>query len=244
MPLSQNEDHASARPLRQGESWTRNDYEQLLHGVLIGLTVEQIAAELQRTPGGVRGQLRNLVPVDAAVKTTRACMDWLRQRLKADPPYDWRAVLNSRSDGPFRLWSDDEEDKLGDGWVRRVPLPKLAKELSVSEPSIVHRIVALGLAQNVAEVVERLGATPGGTVDVRARLLRAELSEAIYVLIIDGSRRPRTSLHHSQEEAERVLREVIGDPAKSDRRWWVLRRTLDGRDAGQSWTASPDPEPL
>jgi hypothetical protein len=98
--------NASVRPLRHGEAWTWTDFEQLLQGVFNGLSLQEIAAELQRTSGAVRAQLPRLVPDDAKIqRTTQALMGWLRRRLTESPEYDWQTVLNSHSDDPYRLWS-------------------------------------------------------------------------------------------------------------------------------------------
>jgi hypothetical protein len=75
------------------------------------------------------------------------------------------------------------------------------------------------------------GASPGGTVEARARCLRGELAEAIYVLVIEGPRRPHVSLHHSREEAETAFQRLVGDSTSTEPRWFVSRRTFDDRDA-------------
>ena len=84
--MSEMDPSQPVRPLRHGEAWTWTDYEQLLQGVFNGLPVQQIAAELLRTPGAVRAQLAQLVPDDAKIqRTTQARMDWLRRRLARIP---------------------------------------------------------------------------------------------------------------------------------------------------------------
>ncbi|MGK5680624.1 hypothetical protein [Actinoplanes sp. URMC 104] len=227
----------AARPLRHGEIWTETDYEQLLHGVANGLSAQQIATELLRTQGAVNAQLARLVPDDVKIKhTTQARVEWLRQRLTESPEYDWQAVLNSRADDAYRLWRGREEDLLQAGWNQCTALPELVRRLQISEPAIVRHLIGLGLAADICEVVDRLGATPGGSVEARARHLRAELAEAIYVLVIARPGRPITSLHHSREDAEKAFRHIAANLTNSESRPWVLRRSLDGRDAGQSWT--------
>lgn len=226
------------RPRRLGEAWTEGECEQLLRDLAGGLTVEQIAARLQRTVGGVHGQIRHLVPDDVEVpRGTRGREDWLRRQLAVDPGYDWRAVLRSRTDSDASLlWTQADDDQLRAGWREATPLPELASRLQVSESAVVRRLLALGLAEHVAEVVDRLGASVGGSVEARARCMRGELAEALYVLVVENAPRPKVTVHHSQADAEDQLCRTVGDPAQSERRWWVLRRTLDGRDVGQSWT--------
>jgi hypothetical protein len=203
--------------------------------VVNGLPVQQIAAELLRTPGAVRAQLAQLVPDDAKIqRTTQARMDWLRRRLAANPEYDWQTVLNSHADDPYRLWSGTENELLSDGWDHRTALPELVAKLQISEPTIAHHLIDLGLAGDVGEIVDRLGATPGGSVEARARHLRAELAEAIYVLVVVRAGRPITSLHHSWEEAERALRQIVEGSTTTESRPCVFRRKLDGRDTGRT----------
>jgi hypothetical protein len=235
--MSEIDPNPPVRPLRYGEAWTWTDFEQLLQGVFNGLSVQQIAAELMRTPGAVRAQLPRLVPDDPTIqRTTQALMDWLRRRLAKNPQYDWQTVLNSHSEDPYRLWNGTENELLSDGWDHRTALPELVAKLQISEPTIAHHLIDLGLAADFGEVVDRLGATPGGSVEARARYLRAELAEAIYVLVVVRAGRPITSLHHSHEEAEKAFRQVGEGSDTTESRPWVLRRKLDGRDTGQNWT--------
>ncbi|GIF19616.1 hypothetical protein BJ973_006661 [Actinoplanes tereljensis] len=237
--MSEMDRNPPVRPLRHGEVWTWTDCEQLPQAVFDGLSVQQIAAELMRTPGAVGAQLPRLVPDDAKIqRTTQALMDWLRRRLTENPEYDWQAILNSHSDGLYRLWSGTENDILSDGWDHRTALPEIVAKIQISEPAIAHHLIGLGLAADIGEIVDRLGATSGGSVDARARQLRAELAEAIYVLVVVRAGRPITSLHHSHEEAERAFRQIVEGAGTTESRPWVLRRKLDGRDAGQSWTPS------
>lgn len=111
-------------------------------------------------------------------------MDWLRRRLADDPEYDWQTVLNSRAADPCRLRSESEEEVLPKGWDHQTTLPELVAELQISESTLAHHLIDLGLAADVGEVVDRLGATPGGSVEARARHLRAELAEAICLQVV------------------------------------------------------------
>jgi hypothetical protein len=139
-------------------------------------------------------------------------MDWLRRRLTENPEYNWQTVLNSHADDPYRLWSGTEEALLGDGWNHRTALSELIAKLRTSEPTVAHHLIDLGLAADVSEIVDRLGAAPGSSVEALARHLRAELAEAIYVLVVVRAGRPIISLHHSREEAERRSVKISGAP--------------------------------
>ena len=235
--MSEIDPNPPVRPPRHGEAWTWTDFEHLLQGVFNGLSLQQIAAELMRTPGAIRAHLPRLVPDDAKIqRTTQALVDWLRRRFAEKPEYDWQTVLNSHADDPYRLWSGMENELLSNGWDHRTGLPKLVAELQISEPTIAHHLIELGLAADVGEVVDRLGAKPGGSVEARARHVRAELEEAVFVLVVVRAGRPITSLHHSHEQAEEAFRQIVEGSGISKSRPWVLRRRLDGRDAGQYWT--------
>lgn len=226
----------TARPLRHGEAWSEREFEHIVFDLADGLTIEHIGQRLQRTAGSVRGQLARLVPKDVVVKV-RDREEWLRAQLAANPGYDWRAVLRSHADSDEHLiWMADEDRQLQAGWRAATRLPELAAQLRMSESAIVSRLVALGIAGNVADVVDRLGAASRGSVEARARLARGERAEAVYVLVVETAHRPLLSVHHSQASAEDQLRRTVEDPGQPEPRWWVLRRTLDGRDLGQHWT--------
>jgi hypothetical protein len=204
-----------------------------------GVSVSHIAARLQRTERGIHAQIRNLIPEDAEVgrPVTQGREDWLRQKLAVNPGYNWRDVLRSRTDNDsLLLWTKSEDEQLRAGWHEATPLPQLAARLRISETLISRRLVSLGLAAHVAEVVDRLGATPGGSVEARARSMRGELAEALYVLVVKHDRRPKVTIHHSRVEAEAQLQRILETAAQPGPRWWVLQRSLDGRDIGQWWT--------
>lgn len=139
-------------------------------------------------------------------------------RLAEKPEYDWQTVLNSHADDPYRLWSGMENELLSNGWDHRTGLPKLVAKLQINEPTIAHHLIELGLAADVGEVVDRLGATPGGSVEARARHLPAELEEAVYVLVVVRAGRPITSLHHSHEQAEKAFRQIVEGSGSSESR--------------------------
>ena len=74
--MSEIDPNPPVRPLRHGKAWRWTDFEQLLQGVFNGLSVQQIAAELMRTPGAVRAQLPRLVQDDPTnQRTTQALVD-------------------------------------------------------------------------------------------------------------------------------------------------------------------------
>jgi hypothetical protein len=76
------------------------------------------------------------------------------------------------------------------------------EQVGAGESAVVGRLQELGLSDDVAAVVDRLGASTGGSVEARARLLRGQPAEAVYVLIVEQvGRRPAVTVHHSGEAA-------------------------------------------
>ncbi|RZU46552.1 hypothetical protein EV385_6626 [Krasilnikovia cinnamomea] len=223
-----NIDEQERWPSRHGEPWTEEDYARLMRCIAAGASLVEVAGELGRSSSGVQGQLRRLVPAEVPARTR---VEWLRAKL-AEDGFDWRAALRaSATTDASVVWLDDDDNRVRAGWSDRVALPTLAARLQRSESAVVARLIGLGLAANVVEVVDRIGASADGAVEARARLARAERVEAVYVVVVETGDRPQVSVHHSREHAEQHRQEVAGPAARA----WVLRRLLDGRD-----TWSPD----
>ena len=93
------------------------------------------------------------------------------------------------------------------------------------ELEVANRLIQLGVATSTTEVAGRLGAQPGGTLDIRVRLARDRSVAAVWVLVIDGalgSERARpldgydgspahrhVSLHATADEARHVLDRLL-----------------------------------
>jgi hypothetical protein len=101
----------------------------------------------------------------------------------------------------------------------------LTAQTGASDLEVATRLIQLGLATSAGEVVARLGAQPGGTLDIRVRMATDRSAAAVWVLIADGARgseraRPldhldgsaahrHVSLHGSAEEARHVLDRLL-----------------------------------
>ncbi|MQA10756.1 MAG: hypothetical protein GEU98_19825 [Pseudonocardiaceae bacterium] len=242
---------------RAGERWTPGDYETLVEGLRDGLVLEDLAEKLGRSASATRTQLRRLVPrdVDAEIKP-RDREAWLRERLAAGDGYDWLAVLreHSRAEGQHFFTGEDERLLLR-AWDERTPLRELVGQLSASETHIARHLIVLGLAHGVADVVERLGATEEGTLDVRMRLAVDRAASSVWVLVVDGAAgvgrnrelnlRRHVSVHATQDAA---LAELDGQIAEHDHRgsaeqvyWSIVERTAGESTIGTGSHGVYDP---
>ena len=159
---------------QSGAPWTDPDYASLIEELWAGRPLEDIARTLQRSVAAIRSRLGWLVPAEVK-KEVRGSAEielWLREALSTTAGrYDWRTVVreNYAADG-WRYWTPDEIELLREAWEQARRLPGLADEMRASEIQVALCLCRLGLAASVGEVVSRLGATPGGTADVRARI--------------------------------------------------------------------------
>ncbi|WP_190817629.1 hypothetical protein [Saccharopolyspora pogona] len=223
---------------REQEYWFDGDYAQLIDALRQGAELADIAAELQRSVGAVEGRLKYLIPGDA-VRGARARESWLRTKLADEPDYDWRAVaLRNYAAEERRYWTATDERELIAGWRRRTFLPALAEQLRASDFQVARQLCRLGLAASVTEVVEHLGAAPGSTTEVRARMNADRAAAAVWVLVVDGEgtriplfdgQRRHISLHASFDDAQQRLDQLLRQAGRRNRgelRWSLAERTL------------------
>jgi len=168
---------------RSGEPWTDEEYASVVTALAAGSGVEQIAEELERTPGAVRGALRLLTPPALGLRGS-AAENWLREQLTTAPGYDWRASRRAHSNGTY--WTPAADAILVEGWRRSTPLGELAATVGATELHTHRRLVQLRLSHSVLDTVDRLGCTPGGDLEARYLVARDEYRSAIWVLTIDG----------------------------------------------------------
>lgn len=204
---------------RAYESWSEPEYVRLVAGLRAGLPLSDIAADLQRKESALRTQAARMVPADAPLegsKTRR--LDWLREQLLADADYDWRTPLRANSDGP--VWLGDDDAELTEGWRSSTSLPQLATRFGCSEMLIVRRLLTLRLAASTVEVVERLGCTPGGTVQTHYLLAtdaaRAQLQVLVGTEAPGGGATVHLSVHSSTAEAIERAAKVDQIRARTD----------------------------
>ncbi|MGP4015910.1 hypothetical protein [Saccharopolyspora sp. 5N708] len=225
---------------REHEYWFDSDYAQLIDALRQGDSLADIAAELQRSVRAVEDRVKYLIPGRAVPERgAQARENWLRTKLAEDPDYDWRAViLRNYAAAERRYWTATDERELIDGWRRRTFLPALAEHLRASDFQVARQLCRLGLAGSVSEVVEHLGAAPGSTTAIRARMSADRAAAAVWVLVVDGEgtrvplfegRRRHISLHASFDDAQQRLDQLLRQAGRRNRdelRWSLAERTL------------------
>ncbi|MEU4311898.1 hypothetical protein [Nocardia sp. NPDC024068] len=246
-------------PRRHGTSWRESEYRAVASELRSGARPDDIAAELGRTPSALQAALRNFIPPEEKVRAGDRA-GWIRDRMAADPEWDWWAVVLDRHlHGPSILWLTEHEHIARDAWRERTPMPVLAQRLGTAEIEVAGFLRALGLAESLADVADRLGATPGQALAKRVNAARDQDASAHWVLVVDGAAgtvRPRrapvprhVSVHESRAAAEagrdRVLRwhhRTSGDSANPV--WWTIAQRGVGDTAGRTYCGVDGPSPL
>ncbi|NEW42632.1 hypothetical protein GV794_28070 [Nocardia cyriacigeorgica] len=237
-------------PRQHGASWRESEFRLLAARVRAGIGLREIAAELGRTPSAVQAALRNVVPPGERVRANDRA-GWFQDRMAAEPEWDWwSVVVEHHQHSASVLWLTDDEHTAREAWGDRTPMPVLAQRLHTSELSVAEFLRALGLAESLAEVADRLGATPGHALAKRVRAARDQDTSASWVLVVDGAEgtvRPRSapvkrhvSVYESRAAAEagrdRVLRwhrRNAGDSAAPV--WWTIAQRGVGDMAGRTY---------
>lgn len=237
-------------PRQHGTSWRESEYRAIAAELRAGKGLPDIAAELGRTPSAVQAALRNFVPPEEKVRANDRA-GWIRDRMAADPQWDWWAVvLDHHRHGPSALWLTEHEHIARGAWRDRTPMPVLAQRLGTAEIEVAAFLRALGLAENLAEVADRLGATPGQALAKRVNAARDHEQSANWILVVDGAAgtvKPRSapvrrhvSVHESRAAAEagrdRVLRwhrRTAGDSTTPV--WWTIAQRGIGDSAGRTY---------
>jgi hypothetical protein len=226
---------------RANALWVDADYATVVGGLRAGLTEVEIAQRLGRTTRGLRRRWRWLLPPD--VDLPRAEIeDRLRATLTGDKDYDWRAALRCHHERTNRPYFDDLADKmLRQAWTARRALPEVAAALGgVDEFTIARQMIALGLAGSLVEVVEQLGATPGGVLDVRVRLAKERQGAAVWILIVDGLAIGRhVSVHDTGNDAQTQLTALLDRHADPEATlgqvsWTIAHRAVEGGNTGDT----------
>ncbi|GGL01141.1 hypothetical protein GCM10011588_14780 [Nocardia jinanensis] len=237
-------------PRQHGTSWRESEYRAIAAELRAGKGLPEIAAELGRTPSAVQAALRNFVPPEEKVRAGDRA-GWIRDRMAAEPGWDWwSVVVDHHRHGPSALWLTEHEHLARGAWRDRTPMPVLAQRLDTAEIEVAGFLRALGLAENLAEVADRLGATPGHALAKRVNAARDQEQSANWILVVDGAAgtvKPRSapvrrhvSVHESRAAAEadrdRVLRwhrRSAGD--SSTPVWWTIAQRGVGDIAGRTY---------
>lgn len=239
-------------PRQHGATWRESEYRTLADDLRAGVDLRRTAATLGRTPSAVEAVLKNFVPPEERLRAA-VRERWIRQRLIAEPEWDWWAVVHdNHANSPSSLWRTEDEHRARIGWRRKTPMPVLAQELDTSELMVAELLRSLGLAEGIADVVDRLGATPGLALAKRYRALRDEEATASWILVVDGAEgtvkpkgapvKRQLSLHESRAAAEaerdRVLswhdRAAEGSTGPVLTVWWTIAQRSIGGVAGKT----------
>lgn len=225
---------------RGNAMWVDADYVVLVEGLRTGLDQVAIAQRLGRTTGGVRRRMAWLLPPDVDLPRSEV-EDWLRETLREDASYDWRAALRHHHDRHNRPYFDHQADELlRQAWSTGRAMPEVAAELGADEFTIARQLIALGLASTLVEVADRLGASPGSVLDLRVRLATERAGAAVWILIVDGLATGRhVSVHDTnnaaQAEVDRLLeRHVHPDATVSQVTWTIAQRAVAGGSTGET----------
>ncbi|WP_040835066.1 hypothetical protein [Nocardia brevicatena] len=236
-------------PRQHGTSWRESEYRAIAADLRAGIGLDEIAAELGRTSTAVQAALRNFIPPAERVRRGER-VDWIRDRL-ADPEWDWwSVVVEHHRHGSSSLWLTEHEHLARTAWRERTPMPVLAQRLGTAEIAAAGFLRALGLADSLAEVADRLGATPGQALAKRVSATRDQDTSSSWVLVVDGAEgtaKPRSapvqrhvSIHESRAAAEarrdRVLywhRRNAGDSTRPV--WWTIAQRGLGEMTGRTY---------
>lgn len=226
------------RPSRSGTPWSPSEDDELVAGVLSGLTEDALAEAHGRTPGAIAGRLSLMVAggEDDLVPQTRARrVEWLRHRLAADPAYDWRTPLLAAVGRYQRQWTEAENVAVHNAWEARRDLADLAADLCVQEHFAVRRIIQLGLAPGIVEVTDRLGCTSGSVTAMRRAIaLDAARTRVLVLVITVDDEVHHVSVHVRDDDAdvarERVVAELRNRGGRREVAWTVAARQVDDGD--------------
>ena len=146
-------------------------------------TDEQLAERLGRSVKAVRKRAREVTAAGSCFAGGGLPGMRKTKRLSVE---QFRAAVHTycHSEG-IPLWDNRADQKLRAAWAAGWPtLAQLGSLVGATEQQVVNRLIALGLAQGVVEAADHLGATPGGPVEVNARLGRAHTDTAVWVLVV------------------------------------------------------------
>ncbi|MGY2025979.1 hypothetical protein [Nocardia gipuzkoensis] len=234
---------------RRGSLRTGDDYQALFAALATSAPDSEIAAQLGRSLDGLRGRAKFLL-LDSY--TPALALRKLRQMASA-PEFDWETL--AREAHTFRnlpYWDASTDERLILAWARN-PAPTMAalvEEFGVGEQDIARRCIALELAQTRVEIVDHLGAEPGGDLAYQARLGRDKANTAVGVLVITSATGAvlHLSLHTDIDTAAQVCAEVDETALEDVPAAWTIATRVLGEGSARatrtgSWAEAPATEP-
>lgn len=180
--------HLRLTPHRHGDTWDVEDYEALCQVLSTSSDDITVASAIGREITEVTSAARLLLPPDAIERLPQPDrMPYLRGVLH-DPEYPWLENLQENHRGMTPPWPKGGDRALTQFWDQGDSLDFTAETLGAPEMQVALRCVRLGLAQNLAEVVETMGAGSDPMVQARANMMveRDEAALDVYVDIQDG----------------------------------------------------------
>lgn len=84
--------HPEDIPTRHGQPWTEEDFAGVMRSLRAGRSHDEIARDIGRSPQGLRGQLRRMLPADERHLSPDMVLLRLKQ-LDKDGDYDWLAAM-------------------------------------------------------------------------------------------------------------------------------------------------------
>ena len=221
-------------PARAGAPWFQEEVEELVAYILDGAEWDEIAEKLQRTTQAVRAQASKLVRGEGVPTSLPKRLVWLRNELAhRSRRYDWLgAWVASNSSNILRTRAARQQ--LHEAWqTRRPTLDDLAEQFNVSVQTVVQAFKQMDLAQDVVEVADQVGCTPGGRAQrLRDRALHPD-AFVVYMLVghsAEGlvhvsAHRDRAAAERAQHQVEQLENERNSSPDR-DMKWEVIPRGL------------------
>lgn len=223
-----------------GSSWDLEDYELFISGLRSGSSDAQLAEALGRSVTAVRARAAYFLPVPedgGKTPTGERALTAVREALQAEPQWDWLPNVEAHHEARgLPLWSSDDVGEIRSAWESSSPsLPELADELGVDEERIAARLVRDGLAGSLADVVGRMGCTPGGALEARVRVAQYREDTTLWVLTVTGRATVQhVSVHVSQDDARRALQAFTDQRLADSKVKQKLSWTLVPRAIGQT----------
>lgn len=210
-----------------GVAWSDDEDEALVQELRDGLDLAGIAEIHGRSVGAVRSRASFMVSHDEDRPVSqKARVELLREHLAAGE-YDWRSPLHAATKSV--PWTPEEDQVIRAGWEDSTRLVELADALRRSEPMLVRRLLELGLAQDLLEIVDRLGCDPDGPLRLRLATRRGAAGPLVYVLL--GVDEDGQAIHvslHEFEQAAHTLSTAIQEHDDQVVRWQIIDRQIGG----------------
>lgn len=153
-------DERGEQPPRRGMPWTEEDFAGVMRAARDGCDHDEIADRIGRSPIGLRGQLRRLLPVEERHLPVHLVLPRLRQ-LDRDGDYDWLAAMARPTKSRWELEREAqaERDERGIGVLSDEEVVGLAQavgDCSARLPSELVRAIATAVQRRgLAAIVRR-----------------------------------------------------------------------------------------